>query len=335
MVTLGTKKKGKSLHSLPTGQIDFRSYISKVLQQVHPEMGMNQVSKDELNAVVNYIGEALAKKAVQLTDQSNKVTFSAADIQSALFLVFSGDLGQHAKAEGTKSVTTFLKSKGGERQTAAVRAGLLFPPSRVRKFFANYKRRVSETAPVYLAAILEYISAEILELAGNSARDANKKRIRVKDLYLAVEHDDGLCYLFRKLDIQLSGEGAIPDIHSALLPSKKKAKTTRKAVEGEKLTRRHRPGTVALREIRKHQQDAGCVYFAKIAFERLVREIAQDVDMNMRFSEDAFIAFQTYMEQCLVRLLKDANLEAIHAGRTRVKPADIQVARKVRGEYNC
>nr|QBK86552.1 MAG: histone 2A-domain-containing protein [Marseillevirus LCMAC102] len=336
MATTQKKKKTKSQHPLPKGQIDFRSYISKLLHQVHPDMGMNQISKDELNAAINYIGEALTEKAVQLTDQSNRVTVSASDIQSAMFLVLPEELGRHAKGEGGKSVTKFLKSKGeGERTTAASRAGLLFPPSRAKRFFANYKKRVSETAPVYLAAVLDYLSAEILVVAGTAVRDFKKNRINVKYLYLAVTHDVELCELFGKLDIQLSGEGVIPYIHPSLLEKKKKSKTTRKAAEGEKLPHKYRAGTVALREIKKHQKDSGCVYFAKIAFERLVREIAQDFDINMRFSEDAFIAFQTYMEQFLVRLLQEANLEAIHAGRVRVYPRDIQLARRIRGDSGC
>ncbi|XP_049913312.1 histone H2A-beta, sperm-like [Epinephelus moara] len=79
-------------------------------------------------------------------------------------------------------------------KTRSPRAGLQFPVGRVHRLLrkGNYAERVSAGAPVYLAAVLEYLTAEILELAGNAARDNKKTRIIPRHQQLAVSNDEEL-----------------------------------------------------------------------------------------------------------------------------------------------
>ena len=94
---------------------------------------------------------------------------------------------------------------------------------------------------------------------------------------------------------------------------------------------RFRPGTVALREIRKYQKSTDLL-IRKLPFQRLVREIAQDFKSDLRFQGSAILALQEASEAYLVGLFEDTNLSAIHAKRVTIMPKDIQLARRIRGE---
>ena len=94
---------------------------------------------------------------------------------------------------------------------------------------------------------------------------------------------------------------------------------------------RYRPGTVALREIRKYQKSTELL-IRKLPFQRLVREIAQDFKTDLRFQSSAILALQEASEAYLVGLFEDTNLCAIHAKRVTIMPKDIQLARRIRGE---
>jgi len=97
------------------------------------------------------------------------------------------------------------------------------------------------------------------------------------------------------------------------------------------LPHRYRPGTVALREIRRYQKSTELL-IRKLPFQRLVREIAQDFKTDLRFQSSAVMALQEASEAYLVGLFEDTNLCAIHAKRVTIMPKDIQLARRIRGE---
>ncbi|EFP75269.1 histone H3.1 [Puccinia graminis f. sp. tritici] len=100
---------------------------------------------------------------------------------------------------------------------------------------------------------------------------------------------------------------------------------------GVKKPHRYRPGTVALREIRRYQKSTELL-IRKLPFQRLVREIAQDFKTDLRFQSSAVMALQESAEAYLVGLFEDTNLAAIHAKRVTIQPKDIQLARRLRGE---
>mmetsp|Transcript_92076 Transcript_92076/g.137860 ORF Transcript_92076/g.137860 Transcript_92076/m.137860 type:complete len:95 (+) Transcript_92076:159-443(+) len=86
----------------------------------------------------------------------------------------------------------------------------------------KYSDRVGAGAPVYLAAVLEYLAAEVLELAGNAAKDNKKSRIVPRHILLAVRNDEELNKFMS--NIVISDGGVLPNINPVLLPSKSKAK---------------------------------------------------------------------------------------------------------------
>ena len=100
---------------------------------------------------------------------------------------------------------------------------------------------------------------------------------------------------------------------------------------GPRKPHRYRPGTVALREIRRYQKSSELL-IPKLPFQRLVREVAQDFKEDVRFQSTAILALQEASEAYLVGLFEDTNLCAIHAKRVTIMPKDIQLARRIRGE---
>ncbi|KAI5636879.1 core histone h2A/H2B/H3/H4 domain-containing protein [Phthorimaea operculella] len=108
----------------------------------------------------------------------------------------------------------------GKPKSRSNRAGLQFPVGRIHRLLrkGNYAERVGAGAPVYLAAVMEYLAAEVLELAGNAARDNKKTRIIPRHLQLAIRNDEELNKLLSCVTIAQGG--VLPNIQAVLMPKK-------------------------------------------------------------------------------------------------------------------
>ena len=114
----------------------------------------------------------------------------------------------------------------------------------------------------------------------------------------------------------------------------KAARKSAPATGGVKKPHRYRPGTVALREIRRYQKSTDLL-IRKLPFSRLVREISQDYqikDNDARYQSAALLALQEATEAYLTHLFEDVNLCAIHSKRVTIMPKDIQLSKRIRGE---
>ncbi|KAH8333008.1 hypothetical protein KR074_010929 [Drosophila pseudoananassae] len=108
----------------------------------------------------------------------------------------------------------------GRAKSRSSRAGLQFPVGRIHRMLrkGNYADRIGAGAPVYLASVMEYLAAEVLELAGNAARDNKKTRIIPRHLQLAIRNDEELNKLLHH--VTLAQGGVLPNIQAVLLPKK-------------------------------------------------------------------------------------------------------------------
>lgn len=125
---------------------------------------------------------------------------------------------------------TSNKTKSKSRSS---RAGLQFPVGRIHRLLkkGHYAERVGGGAPVYLAAVLEYLTAEILELAGNAARDNKKTRIIPRHLQLAIRNDEELNKLLA--NVTIAQGGVMPNIQAILLPKKSTEPSSQGGTQGK------------------------------------------------------------------------------------------------------
>jgi histone H3 len=130
-----------------------------------------------------------------------------------------------------------------------------------------------------------------------------------------------------KQTAQKSTDGKAPRKQLAIKSTKRSNPTG-----GVKKAHRYRPGTVALREIRRYQKSTELL-IKKLPFQRLVKEISQNYKTDLRFQSSAIMALQEGAEAFLVGLFEDTNLCAIHAKRVTILPKDMFLARRIRGDH--
>ena len=152
-------------------------------------------------------------KQIKALAKANAATAAATDFLQALAAKKAEEAAdKHAideankakKAEGEASEKVIDGSKNGKNRkkkkgaSRSARAGIIFPVGRIVRYLrhSRYTERLNPTAAVYQAAVMEYITSEVLELAGNAARDNKRTRITPRHVYLAVRNDEDINKLF-------------------------------------------------------------------------------------------------------------------------------------------
>jgi len=249
----GASKKSKSTKN--KRPIDFSIYTLKVLKQVHPAIGITRKGMAVMQDVLSDVAVRLADSVSTFVAHADLGTVSKHQIQGATRSVLPGELSKHAVSEGTKAVAKeaqfradqkafiegensnakqmaddegklrwFQRAKEGKWVQIGSRveahAGLQFSVSRaarVLKRNVKVAKRIGYSAKIFMAAVIEYISAEILELAGNAASDLKKKRITPRAITLAIRNDQELNVLF---PFAIASGGVLP---VAAIAAKKEA----------------------------------------------------------------------------------------------------------------
>ena len=184
----------------------FEIYISKVLKQVCEQSGITSNAKQQLNSFICYLAKHISKIVIELTTFGKKKTISEKEVSNAVSVILSGELLKNSIIEGEKAVFNFKnnnksKTVTGSRQS---KAEIIFPPSLAEKFlrlFGTSKIMITSLAPVFLAAVLEYITYEILDISSIYCKDNKRMRITVRDLEIIVRSDIELNELFNKIKI--------------------------------------------------------------------------------------------------------------------------------------
>jgi histone H2A len=126
-----------------------------------------------------------------------------------------------AKVKSPKPKSKVTAKQKAKSVSSSVRSGIIFPAGRISRFLrkARYGTRMSRGAGIYLAAVLEYLTSEILELSGNVTKSVKCKRIVPRHIYLAMQNDEEFAQVFK--NITLASSGVQPGVHPFLVPAKK------------------------------------------------------------------------------------------------------------------
>ena len=316
----------------------FEIYISKLLRTISETNGITSNSKQQLNSIICQIAQLFTSKCLELTEIASRKTISEKQVKNAALFILPKELSSKALIQCEKAIKTYENEsvvKGLSRQQ---KAGLVFPPSIVEKHlrgFRSSKIMINARAPIFLAAILQYLTGEILENASQSAKDKKRVRITIRDLELGIRSDLELDKFFSYNKFLFLGGGVVPYIHPNLTSKKcRKRKTDIKTdiktdnTEIGRKKHRFRPGTVSLRDIRRLQKTSNCVILARFPFEKLVRKKVEENVNNtekgvIKISKDVFLILQYFIEGQMLQLFQNANFAAIYSNRVKLIPNDL------------
>lgn len=182
--------------------VQLERYIYRELKQVAPDLGITSLASQSIQRLLGLVFSRIMAVANALMRSAERKTLAIRDVQSAIALVFSGELRRHTVSEGTRASVRYNISIGERRagppQTLSSRAGLTFPIARfVHAARAlSFNKRISERAIVFLVGALEHVAGLLLEYAGNQSRKAKKARIATKYIQNAINSDEDFSKLF-------------------------------------------------------------------------------------------------------------------------------------------
>ena len=206
----------------------FETFISKVLKQVSDNAGITSNAKQQLNSFLCTLAKHISRIAKELTIHGKKKTISDKEISNSIKIVLSGGLLDNSILEGEKSVNIFNSS--GDKGSRQNKAGIIFPPSITEKFLRNFgysKIMITNSSSVYLSAVLEYLTYEILDLSLNYCKENKRSRITIRDIEVTIRNDEEFSKIFRKINYVFLGGGVIPFIHPSLLVKRKNKLTVK------------------------------------------------------------------------------------------------------------
>jgi histone H2A len=194
-------------------------------------MAVTQQGMSVINTFVHDMMGRIMDEADRIVRINRQRTLDSRTVSTAVRFVLSGQLQTLAIVEGTKAcakyTVSFDDSVTDKRLSRSQRGGLVFPVSRVARCMRarNTAGRLGGCAPVFLAAVLEYLVAEVLECAGVAAHEARRARIIPRHIFSGMSADEELSRIVESCTI--AGGGVTPLIHPALLPARRRPAATK------------------------------------------------------------------------------------------------------------
>jgi histone H3/H4 len=322
----------------------FEIYVLKLLKQQYPDNSLNTNTKQQLNSVLCHLATRISADAKSSCLHAGRRTITHEDVIVATKMLLADEtrrsldiaveeMYQTLETEKvTKdAVNDVLPKEKGKGERREVKLGLVFPPAVAEKFLrekGSSGLMVAKKASVILCVVLETIMRTILTQSV-AQMNTKKKRLTIQDVNRAVTTNTSLVHLFHKCTLQFIGGGPETFIHPLLSVKTGKSKHDVYAEDDTK-TRRYNPGTLVLKEIKKLQKVYNKKIIAKVPFDKVVREIFVEKKCDSKISKQVFTVLQYYLESYLVDILHQSNLAALHAGRLKVIPEDIDFVHSIR-----
>ncbi|KAK3193942.1 hypothetical protein Dsin_025252 [Dipteronia sinensis] len=221
-------KKGRYSQRVGSGSPVYLSAVLEYLAAEVLELAGNAARDNKKNRIVPRHIQLAVRNDEELSKLLGSVTIANGGVLPNIHQTLlpkkagakKGEIGSVSQDSGGSTKGGRGKPKSTKSVSRSSKAGLQFPVGRIARFLkaGKYADRVGAGAPVYLSAVLEYLAAEVLELAGNAARDNKKNRIVPRHIQLAVRNDEELSKLLGTVTI--ANGGVMPNIHQTLLPKK-------------------------------------------------------------------------------------------------------------------
>lgn len=188
----------------------FEHYISSIIKEVCPERDITHEAKCQLNELAITTCKIIASKILVII---KKKTITELEVESAVKLVFDGQLCQKSIEEGKRCLQHYSNSnqdnENKENNSKKSKADLLIPPSMLEKFLrSTSSHRVSENAPIFLAGIIEYFLAQVIELSSISDKKVGV-RITSFDIENGIESDQEINRYIKRNNIYVGSKDYI------------------------------------------------------------------------------------------------------------------------------
>lgn len=330
-----------------TKEKSFNIYIHRTLKSIDAKLQISKSALEAVDSIIRVTATQLVNKSIALTRGSDKTTISDAHINASVSLILPQDLANSSTDFANESVEKFKateqlreqkkaesKAEGNNEkktaQTRESRAGLIFSVSAVEKYlrcFGQNAYHISSTSPVYLAAVLQYLTSALLELASSQTRENGKVTLNTRHVFLGAVNDQSIRAYVDSLGFVFLDAGVENHIEQKLL-EKKPRKRLAPTADGSRRRHRWRPGTKTLLTMKRLQKTSDLL-MQHAPFQRATREVGNSIHEDLRYSKEFMTSFQYFIEDRMISLMRNANKIALHAGRETVYARDVELARSL------
>ena len=181
----------------------FELYINRILKQISDKKSLTLNAKQQLNSFICIFINKICSHISKLLEFVGRKICSVKEVASVLHFFLRGKLLDNCRNQGQKAVESYATfDKKVKNVSKNAKANIILPPPLIEKFFKSNNIMLSQTSPaaVYLAAVVEYILYEIIDLSVINCNENQRTRITVRDMDLVVKNDVELTYLFTTLN---------------------------------------------------------------------------------------------------------------------------------------